>query len=193
MTDLTRCKWAADGDALYKSYHDKEWGVPQRDSRILFEKFILDGFQAGLSWRTILNKRENFRKAFKGFEPAKIARFTQKDIARLLGDAGIVRHRGKIEASIKSAKIYLDMQENGEDFSDYLWNFVDGTPIQNKCKKMSDVQAKTPLSEAISKDMKKRGFNFCGPVIVYAFMQAMGMVNDHTTDCHCYDRIKKLG
>ncbi len=193
MSDLVRCQWAAAGDDLYKSYHDKEWGVPQRDSRTLYEKLILDGFQAGLSWRTILNKRENFRKAFKGFDPVKVSRFKEKDIERLLGDAGIIRHRGKIEATIKGAKIYLEMEKNGESFSEYLWDFVDGKPIQNEWELMEQGPAKTELSEKISKDLKKRGFNFCGPVIVYAFMQAMGMVNDHTTDCHCYDAIRKMG
>ncbi|NHK28950.1 DNA-3-methyladenine glycosylase I [Parvularcula flava] len=190
---MKRCAWVPEGDDLYAAYHDEEWGVPERDARALYEKLILDGFQAGLSWRTILYKRENFRAAFKGFEPEKVARFGEKDVTRLLGDAGIIRHRGKIEGAIKNAQIWLDMREAGEDFSDYLWNYVDGAPLQGNRKTIKDVPAATPLSEAISKDMKKRGFKFCGPTIIYAFMQAVGMVNDHTADCHRHAVVKRMG
>jgi DNA-3-methyladenine glycosylase I len=189
----TRCAWVPEGDELYAAYHDEEWGVPEYDDRALYEKLILDGFQAGLSWRTILYKRDNFRKAFKGFEPEKIARWGEKEVTRLLQDEGIIRHRGKIEGTIINARLYLDIMEKENGFSNYLWNYMDSKPLQNTWKTMADVPAKTPLSETISKDMKKRGFKFCGPTIVYAFMQAVGMVNDHTTDCHCYQKIKKLG
>ncbi len=160
-------------------YHDTEWGVPERDSRALWEKLMLDGFQAGLSWRTILHKREAFRKAFRGFDPKVVARFDAKDVARLLGDAGIVRSRSKIEATIGNARAYLAMQKAGEDFASFVWTIAGGTPIQN----VGSVQTKTPLSEELSKALKKRGFKFVGPVIVYAWMQATGIVNDHTPGC----------
>ena len=189
---VTRCAWVPEGDAIYAAYHDEEWGVPERDSRALYEKLVLDGFQAGLSWRTILYKRDNFRAAFQGFEPEVVARFTEKDIARLLGDAGIIRHRGKIEGAVANARVWLDMREAGEDFAAYLWNWVDGTPLQNGPKTTKQVPAATPLSEAIAKDMKKRGFKFCGPVIVYAFMQATGMVNDHLVSCHAHTECRQL-
>jgi len=162
-----------------QAYHDEEWGVPEYDSRALWEKLMLDGFQAGLSWITILRKREAFRKAFKGFDPGKVARFTEKDIARLLEDPGIVRSRAKIEATINGARIYLAMQKNGEDFAQYIWNLAGGKPIRNS----GPGPAMTPLSEEISKALKKRGFKFVGPVIVYAWMQAAGIVNDHSDDC----------
>ncbi len=187
------CPWAPREDALYASYHDEEWGVPEKDDRALWEKLVLDGFQAGLSWRTILYKRKNFRKAFKGFDPQKVARFTGKDIDRLLNDSGIIRHRGKIEATIKGAQLWLDIMESGEGFSSWMWSYVDGKPIQTNRKRMQDVEAKTPLSEQISKDLKKRGFNYCGPVIVYAYMQAVGMVNDHLTNCPRHKEIVKMG
>jgi DNA-3-methyladenine glycosylase I len=161
------------------AYHDTEWGVPQHDSRALWEMLMLEGFQAGLSWITILRKREAFRKAFKGFDPRKVARFTEADITRLLQDSGIVRSRAKIEATINGARIYLAMHKAGEDFSTFAWNFVGGKPIGNS----GPVPAKTPLSEEISKELKKRGFKFVGPTIVYAWMQAVGMVNDHAPDC----------
>ncbi|MEO1311183.1 MAG: DNA-3-methyladenine glycosylase I [Pseudomonadota bacterium] len=180
----TPCPWAPRDDALYAHYHDTEWGVPERDHRALFEKLVLDGFQAGLSWRTILYKRENFRRAFKGFEPERIARFGEKDVARLLKDEGIVRSRLKIEGTIKNAKVYLKiMEERPDGFSGFLWDFVDGAPLQNRWETMNDVPAKTPVSEAMSKALKKAGFTFCGPVIVYAFMQATGLVNDHLVGC----------
>jgi DNA-3-methyladenine glycosylase I len=175
---LIRCSWAG-SDPLYCQYHDEEWGVPQHDSRALWEMLMLEGFQAGLSWITILRKREAFRKAFNNFDPKKIARFTEEDIARLLADPGIVRARAKIEATIAGARIYLEMQAAGDDFSNFAWSFVDGKPIQNT----GPLPAQTPLSAEISKALKKRGFKFVGPTIVYAWMQAVGMVNDHAPDC----------
>lgn len=178
-----RCGWCGD-DPLYVAYHDEEWGVPEYDDRALFEKLILDGFQAGLSWITILKKRENFRKAFHGFDPAKIARYTEKDVTRLLGNDGIIRHRGKIEATIGNARVWLDMMESERDgFSGYLWDFVDGTPVRTSLDHWRDMPAETQMSEALSKDLKTRGFKFCGPTIVYAFAQAVGMVNDHQVGC----------
>ncbi len=177
----TRCRWAG-SDALYLAYHDEEWGVPEFDDRALFEKFVLDGFQAGLSWITILRKRENFRKAFDHFEPAKIARYKPAKLATLMQNEGIIRNRAKIEGAVASAQAYLALQE-GDGFSHYLWNFVDGAPIQNKFRGHEQIPAETPLSLKISKDLKQRGFKFCGPTIVYAFMQAVGMVNDHVVPC----------
>jgi len=173
-----RCSWAGI-DPLMQAYHDEEWGVPEYDSRALWEKLMLDGFQAGLSWNIILRKREAFRKAFKGFDPAKVARFTENDVARLLEDPCIVRSRAKIAATIEGARIYLAMQDEGEDFASFIWKLAGGKPIKNS----GAVPAKTPLSEEISKVLKKRGFKFVGPVIVYAWMQATGIVNDHSADC----------
>ena len=175
---IQRCAWAG-SDPLYREYHDHEWGVPQYDSRALWEMLMLEGFQAGLSWITILRKRDAFRKAFKQFDPKKVARFGERDIARLMGDAGIVRSRAKIEATIGGARAYLAMQAAGEDFSSFVWNMAGGKPIQN----FGPVPVKTPLSEELSKALKKRGFKFVGPVIVYAWMQAVGIVNDHSADC----------
>ncbi|MFD1331727.1 DNA-3-methyladenine glycosylase I [Methylopila musalis] len=177
-----RCRWCGT-DPLYVAYHDHEWGVPERDPRALYEKLVLDGFQAGLAWITILRKRDAFRAAFQGFDPEIVARFGEDDVARLLGDAGIVRSRAKIEGAVKSARAYLAMRDRGEDFSDYLWTFMDGAPLVNRWSAIAEVPASTPLSETISKDLKRRGFTFCGPVIVYAFMQAVGMVDDHLTTC----------
>jgi DNA-3-methyladenine glycosylase I len=175
---LIRCSWAG-SDPLYCKYHDEEWGVPNYDSRALWEMLMLEGFQAGLAWIIILRKRETFRKAFKNFDPQKVARFDEEDIQRLLADPGIVRARAKIEATIAGAQIYLDMQKAGDDFSKFAWSFVDGKPIQNT----GPVPAQTPPSEQISKALKKRGFKFVGPTITYAWMQAVGMVNDHAPDC----------
>ncbi|MGP0057747.1 MAG: DNA-3-methyladenine glycosylase I [Beijerinckiaceae bacterium] len=177
----TRCHWPGQ-DPLYLAYHDDEWGVPEHDDRALFEKLILDGFQAGLSWITILRKREAFRQAFDGFEPAVIARYNAKKLAALMQNEGIIRNKAKIEASVISAKAYLAIQEQ-EGFANYLWTFVDGRPIQNKFRDKSKIPAETPLSQQISKDLKQRGFKFCGPTIVYAFCQAVGMVNDHVVTC----------
>ena len=186
------CLWAPEDDALYRDYHDTEWGVPEYDDRALYEKLVLDGFQAGLSWRTILYKRENFRRAFDGFDPEKIARYTPRKIERLLGDAGIIRSKTKINAAIGNAQLWLEMMEKETDgFSGYLWSFVDGTPIVNTWRACSDIPAKSPQSEALSKDLKKRGFKFCGPVIVYAFMQAVGMVNDHEVACPRHKAVQK--
>ncbi|MGE3244781.1 MAG: DNA-3-methyladenine glycosylase I [Beijerinckiaceae bacterium] len=179
---LHRCPWCGT-DPLYIAYHDEEWGVPEWDSRALFEKLILDGFQAGLSWITILRKRDAFRKAFDNFEPEKIVRYKPAKVEKLMQDAGIVRNRAKIESTIKSAGVWLDI-EAGAGFSNYLWKYVDGAPIQGRVRSMADIPTESAISQAISKDLKKRGFNFCGPTIVYAFMQAVGMVNDHLHDCH---------
>ncbi|MFA7638637.1 MAG: DNA-3-methyladenine glycosylase I [Parvibaculum sp.] len=178
-----RCPWPGE-DPVYIAYHDEEWGVPEYDDRALFEKLILDGFQAGLSWITILRKRESFREAFDGFEPEVIARYKPAKVEKLLQNAGIIRHRGKIEATIGNAKAYLAMMEKGERFSDFLWGFTDGVPVQNKWTQLSQVPAETPMSIAMSKELKKRGFKFCGPTIVYAFAQAVGIVNDHLVTCH---------
>ena len=186
------CGWAPAHDELYRRYHDEKWGVPERDSRALWEKFQLDGHQAGLSWITILRKRETMREEFDGFEPEKIARWTQKRIDRAMKNPGIIRSPIKIDATIRNAQVYLDMAERGEDFSDYVWSFVDNKPLVNRLDHWRNVQAKTELSEAIAKDMKKRGFKFCGPVIVYAVMQAMGMVNDHEVRCPRHREIQKL-
>jgi DNA-3-methyladenine glycosylase I len=179
MKRLQRCAWA-EGDPLLCAYHDEEWGVPQRDSRALWEMLMLEGFQAGLSWITILRKREAFREAFCNFNPEAVARFGEKDVARLLGNAGIIRSRAKIEATIGGARIYLKMQEAGEDFSVFTWDMVGGKPVVNRT---GIVPAKTPLSEKVSVALKKRGFKFVGPVIVYAWLQAVGVVNDHAVDC----------
>jgi DNA-3-methyladenine glycosylase I len=184
---ICRCRWCGK-DPVYVAYHDTEWGVPEYDSRALFEKLQLDGFQAGLSWITILRKREAFRKAFDDFNPEKMARYSPAKLERLMNDAGIVRNRLKIEASVSNAQAYLAIP----DFSAYLWDFMDGRPLQNKLRAMKDVPAMTPLAEKISKDLKKRGFRFVGPTIVYAFMQACGLVNDHMTTCHRHEAVKKL-
>ena len=174
----SRCKWA-ESDPLLRKYHDTEWGVPVRDSRALWELLMLEGFQAGLAWIIVLRKREAFRKAFKGFDPAKVARLGEADVERLLQDPGIIRSRLKIEATIQAARIYLSMQKNGEDFSAFLWGIVGGKPIRTE----GAIPAQTPLAEEMSKQLKKRGFKFVGPVIVYGFMQAAGMMNDHSADC----------
>ena len=189
---LKRCPWPGN-DPLYIAYHDEEWGVPERDDRALYEKLVLDGFQAGLSWITILRKREAFRSAFDDFAPEKVARFTSKKVDALMRDEGIVRNRAKIEGAIASARVWLKMMEQGVGFGAYLWGFVDGRPIVNRYKTMTEVPAETELSRAIAKDLKSRGFKFCGPTIVYAFMQATGMVNDHLTSCHRHAACVELG
>jgi len=176
---IRRCGWCGT-DPLYVHYHDTDWGVPEYDSRALFEKLLLDGFQAGLSWITILRKRDNFRRAFDGFDAETMARYTPAKLAALMQDSGIVRNRLKIEASVSNARAYLAIP----DFSAYLWDFLDGQPVQNRRRRMAEVPAKTPLAETISKDLQARGFRFVGPTIVYAFMQACGLVNDHLVDCH---------
>lgn len=193
VTPISRCPWAPDHDPLYSDYHDTEWGVPEYDSRALWEKLVLDGMQAGLAWITILRKRETIREAFDGFDPVKIAAYDDRDMDRLLANPGIIRSGAKIQAAINGARLFLDMQENGEDFAEYLWAYTGGRPLQNEWESMSDVPAKTPLSETIAKDLKKRGFKFCGPVIVYAFMQAVGMVNDHLVACPRHSDVQKTG
>ncbi len=179
-----RCAWAGP-DPIYLDYHDTEWGVPEYDSRALWEKLILDGFQAGLSWITILKKRDNFRKAFAGFDPHIVATWGEDEVQRLLGDTGIIRHRGKIEATIGNARAWQKIEAQG-GFDQFLWRYVDGAPLQPNHKTMADVPTQTPLSQQISKDLKAAGFKFCGPTIVYAFMEATGIVNDHITSCRCH-------
>lgn len=183
INHLPRCPWPKD-DPLYVAYHDDEWGVPEFDNRALYEKLVLDGFQAGLSWITILRKRDNFRRAFDGFDPQKIARYTPKKIERLLRDEGIVRNRAKIEGAVLSARAWLDVMERGPGFSNLLWDFFDGKPKINRFRSTAQVPAQTAVSRQISKELIGRGFKFCGPTIVYAFMQAIGMVNDHLLKCH---------
>ena len=181
-SELIRCGWCG-ADDVYTNYHDTEWGVPEWDSRALWEKLVLDGFQAGLSWITILRKRDNFRAAFDRFDPERVARYGEADRARLMADAGIIRSNGKIDAAISGAQIYLDMRDRGEDFSQFLWGMVGGAPIKNTWHSMSEVPAQTPLAQDMAKALKSKGFKYCGPVIVYAFMQAVGMVNDHLVTC----------
>jgi DNA-3-methyladenine glycosylase I len=188
--DLPRCKWPG-SDPLYIAYHDREWGVPLRDSRALFEMLQLEGAQAGLSWITILRKRENYRRAFDGFDPAKIARYTPAKVEKLMGDEGIVRNRLKIEGVVASAKAYLALEEEGLSFSDFVWDFVIGKPIVNHLKAGGPIPAETDVSRRLSWALKKRGFKFVGPTIVYAFMQAVGMVNDHLVTCHRHPEFKK--
>jgi DNA-3-methyladenine glycosylase I len=180
-----RCPWPGH-DPAYLAYHDEEWGVAECDSRALFEKLILDGFQAGLSWISILRKRENFRAAFDGFDPKKVAAYDAAKVERLMQDAGIVRNRAKISGAIGAARLYLDIEAR-QGFANYIWAFVDGRPIVNCFCEMEEVPASTELSAKIARDLKQRGFKFCGPTIVYAFMQAVGMVNDHLVDCHRYE------
>lgn len=179
MAEKVRCGWAG-SDPLMQEYHDKEWGRPERDSRAMWECLMLEGFQAGLSWQTILRRREGFRRAFKNFDPVKVAKFTEKDIERLMQDEGIIRARAKIIATIEGAKIFLAMEKSGEDFGKYYWKLAGGKPTVNRS---GHVPAQTPASELISKDLRKRGFKFVGPVIVYAWMQAIGMVDDHAAHC----------
>lgn len=188
---MERCGWAGP-EQIYIDYHDHEWGVPERDSRALWEKLILDGFQAGLSWITILKKRDNFRAAFAGFDPDVIAGWGEAEVARLLADPGIIRHRGKIEATIGNARAWQRIEAQG-GFDRFLWDYVDGRPIRNRWRSLSEVPAFTPLSERVSKDLKKAGFRFCGPTIVYAFMQAVGMVNDHLVTCPRHEEVAALG
>ena len=177
---LHRCAWAQGDDALMAQYHDQEWGVPQRDGRMLWEMLVLEGFQAGLSWRTVLHKREAFRRAFAGFDPAKVARLGAKDVDRLMADPGIIRARAKIEATIAAARIYCDMAQRGEDFSAFCWSFTDGKVLRGDGRSLP---VSTPKSEEISRELKRRGFKFVGPVIVYAWMQAVGIVDDHAVGC----------
>lgn len=188
---MERCGWVG-RDPLYEAYHDMEWGVPEYDSRALWEKLILDGFQAGLSWITILRKRDNFRAAFCGFDPNAVAGWGEAEVARLLNDPGIVRHRGKIEATIGNARAWQRI-EASRGFDEFLWRYVDGKPVQNRFATLAEVPARTALSARISKDLRAEGFRFCGPTIVYAFMQAVGMVNDHLVTCPRHDAVAALG
>ena len=187
---MERCGWVG-ADPIYEVYHDTEWGVPEHDPRALWEKLILDGFQAGLSWITILKKRDNFRAAFAGFDPEIVANWGEAEVARLLQNAGIIRHRGKIEATIGNAQAYLRIRD-AQGFDRFLWDYVGGAPIQNHWASLAEVPTETPLSRQISQDLKKAGFKFCGPTIVYAFMQAVGMVNDHVVTCHCHEGVSRL-
>ena len=182
IIEQSRCAWLND-DPMYIAYHDEEWGVPQRDPLVLFENLLLEGAQAGLSWYIILKKRAAYRRAFADFDPEKIARFTTRRVNKLVQDAAIVRHRGKVEAFVGNAKAYLAMQQAGEDFADWLWGFVDGSPLQSTRRSMYEVPASTPLSAKMSRELKKRGFRFVGATTCYAFMQATGMVNDHLATC----------
>ncbi|MEL6792487.1 MAG: DNA-3-methyladenine glycosylase I [Pseudomonadota bacterium] len=190
MAENGRCPWCGD-DPLYVAYHDEEWGVPERDGRALFELLMLEAFQAGLSWYTILKKRPAFRAAFADFAPEKVAAFDEGDVARLLGDAGIIRHRGKIEATIAGARRWLEIEAE-QGFSAFIWDFVDGAPVQNDFASMDEVPAQTPVSREMSKALKARGFKFCGPTIVYAFMQAAGLVNDHLVGCPRHAEVAAL-
>jgi DNA-3-methyladenine glycosylase I len=186
-----RCPWPGQ-DPLYVAYHDEEWGMPEFDDRALYEKLVLDGFQAGLSWITILRKRENFRRAFDDFEPERIARYDKRKVAALMNDVGIVRNRLKIEGAVLSARAYLEVMENGPGFSRLLWDFLDGKPKINRFRSVSQVPAETELSRRISKELARHGFKFCGPTIVYGFMQAVGMVNDHLVKCHRHAALARL-
>ena len=191
--EVIRCGWPGmAGNAIYEHYHDTEWGVPEYDSRALWEKLVLDGFQAGLSWITILRKRDAFRAAFADFDPDVVARFGDEDRARLMADAGIVRSNAKIDAAINGARIYLDMREAGEDFSQFLWSFTNGRVIQNNWERIDQVPAQTRVAEEMAKALKAKGYKFVGPVIVYAFMQATGLVNDHLTCCHRHAQVKRM-
>jgi DNA-3-methyladenine glycosylase I len=185
---MNRCAWGS-SNPLMIEYHDTEWGVPLHDEHMLFEFLVLEGMQAGLSWSTILNKRQNFRAAFHDFDPQRVARYTARDVKRLLNDPGIIRNRLKIGATINNARRFLEVQQEFGSFDAYIWGFVDGRPIKNGFKSLKEIPAKTPLSDAISKDLIKRGFKFVGSTIVYAHMQATGMVNDHTVDCFRYHEV----
>ena len=187
----TRCGWVND-DALYLAYHDEEWGVPVRDDRVLYGMLVLEGAQAGLSWYTILKKREAYRRAFDGFDPDRVARYNDKKVALLLEDPGIVRNRLKVRAAIQNARAFLELRESGIRFSKFLWEFSGGTPVINAWRQIEDIPATTPVSEAMSRALKERGFRFVGPTICYAFMQAVGMVNDHVTACFRWKECKGL-
>ena len=186
---MQRCAWVPQDDALYVKYHDEEWGVPVYDDRLLFEFLVLETFQAGLSWRTVLYKRENFRRAFAGFDPRIVADFDEARIQDLLNDAGIIRNRLKVRAAVSNAQAFLQVRQEYGSFADYIWGFVNGRPVQNRWKTPQEVPASTALSDKISADLKKRGFKFVGTTVVYAHMQATGMVNDHTVDCFRYEEV----
>ena len=184
VAEPRRCPWGTSGNEAYLRYHDEEWGAPVRDDRVLFEFLVLESAQAGLSWATILNKRAGYARAFADFDPVRVARFNRRSVERLVGDAAIVRNRLKIESAITNARLFLELQAEQGSFSDYLWSFVDGVPVQNRWRRQSQVPATTPLSDAISKDLKRRGFRFVGSTIIYAYLQATGLVNDHIIRCH---------
>lgn len=191
--NVSRCTWRGmNGDPLYEAYHDTEWGAPEYDSRALWEKLVLDGFQAGLAWITILRKRDAFRAAFDNFDPDKVAYYGEADRARLMADAGIIRSNAKIDAAISGARVYLDMRERGEDLSQFLWDIVGDAPVLNTWDDPSQVPAQTPLAAEMAKQLKAKGFKFCGPVIVYAFMQATGMVNDHVVSCFRHEECRRM-
>lgn len=186
-----RCAWPHD-DPLMLAYHDEEWGTPEHDDRALYEKLVLDGAQAGLSWKTILHRREGYRKAFRGFHPEKIARWGERQVARLLADEGIIRNRQKVRSAIDNARALLAVQDEVGSFDRFLWDFVDGEPIVNRWKRPERIPAQTPLSERVSKELKRRGFSFVGPTILYAYMQAIGMVNDHITQCYRWAEVQEI-
>ncbi|CAB1368155.1 DNA-3-methyladenine glycosylase I [Denitratisoma oestradiolicum] len=190
LNEPTRCPWCGD-DPLYRDYHDREWGVPQRDDRVLFEFLLLEGAQAGLSWITILKKRENYRRALDSFDPQAIARYGDQERQRLLADPGIVRNRLKIESAIRNAQAFLEVQENFGSFDAYLWRFVEGKPLTNHWQRMEQVPVATPAAEALSRDLRQRGFKFVGPTICYSLMQAVGMVNDHLASCYRHSEVMK--
>jgi DNA-3-methyladenine glycosylase I len=190
--DKKRCAWSGT-DPVYVAYHDEEWGVPAHDDRLLFEFLVLEGAQAGLSWSTILRKRDAYRRAFDRFDPRKVARYDRRKLAALLADAGIVRNRAKIESAVKNARAFLEVQAEFGSFDAYQWRFVDGRPVQNRWRSLGDIPARTAQSDAMSADLKRRGFTFVGPTIIYAHMQAVGMVNDHLVDCFRHREITKLG
>ena len=187
-----RCAWVGNASPRMVAYHDEQWGVPVRDDRQLFAKLILDGAQAGLSWSTILAREEGYYRAFHGLDPARIARYGEKDVARLLADPGIIRNRAKVQSAIKNARAYLKLREEEGSFAGWLWRFVDGTPVKNRWRNTKQVPAETPLSQAVSKALRERGFTFVGPTIVYAFMQAVGMVNDHLVTCYRHAEVEAL-
>ena len=191
MEDVRRCEWVEGADELMLAYHDDEWGAPSRDDTHLFEMLTLEGAQAGLSWSTILRKREGYRRAFAGFDPAAVATYTERDVERLLEDPGIVRNRLKVESTIVNAGRVLEVQAELGSFASYLWSFVDGEPVVGRFRRLSELPAETPLSKALSKDLKRRGFRFVGPTICYALMQAVGLVNDHTVDCYRYAELTR--
>lgn len=192
MKTPNRCPWLKAGDALYEAYHDHEWGVPVHDDNKIFEFLVLESAQAGLSWLTVLRKRENYRKAFAGFDPKKVAKFDTSKVEKLMQDAGIIRNRAKIESTINNAKRFLEVQKEFKTFDAYIWSFVKGKPIQGKLRKLSDYAPTTKESDALSKDLKKRGFKFLGSTVVYAHMQATGMVNDHVQTCFRHAQVKKM-
>jgi DNA-3-methyladenine glycosylase I len=192
-TAVCRCPWSEGVSATYLDYHDTEWGVPVRDDRLQFEFLILEGAQAGLSWSTVLHKRAGYRQAFAGFDPLKVSRFTPARVARLVTNPAIIRNRLKIAAAIDNARAFLEVQEAFGSFSDYIWGFVDGAPVQNQWRTQAEVPATSPVSDALSKDLKRRGFRFVGSTIMYAHMQATGLVNDHLTGCYRYREVRALG